>query len=770
MASSARIDELRKKFDENPRRYFAPLANEYRKAGDLEQAIFICEEYLPQQPGHMSGHIVYGQALFELGRHAEAQTVFETALSLDPENLIALRHLGDIARNAGDINAARVWYQRVLEADPRNEEIAQLMLSLLSSEGGVPQTQTSETYATTSSATFPEVSSISPTPMAVPIVDRAPERAAEEHTGTPSGGLEGEKSEDHTQLSVEPPMPPPLPSAPAASPTRDHELLDIEDFSFGGVGTPPSKAAVSETATFGPESEEDAEQAAVSEAGTPASGDEAAFNFGDEEGPFEADPFAIAATPPAVPTVPPVPTVPEANAQTWTPAGNEARADESLGFDAATADVGGAAEPPSPPVELAIDLELGLPADVSSEGAGSAELLDGLETFDAGLPPVGASEGSGGAPESAPVDGGHAGDEVPSGFGGALGEPVFDPFSLAAASSAMPEPTAQPVSDATAESTPEVPAEAFVTETMAELYLQQGHLESALDIYQKLVEQRPSDEALRERLQAVEMRVHETPAAPLTANEAATPAYVGPTIREFLSGILRSGQDDDIAVGNQDEGDAPEAGTAVTSATDEETDTGSSQAIGGDTEWMAIEVDEAFDAQEYGADSSEEHVTRDADTTSADTTSADTISEDTISTEGTARASEARPTPSVPSDTVSGSIDALFSGANADAADAAASKTLADAFAQEGSESAPLPGVPAHRADNELSLDHVFKTATPPRPNAPSANDAFSFDQFFAEEAADGGTTGSADTPDDSAQTDDDIAQFNAWLNGLKKT
>ena len=102
MASSARIDELKKKFDENPRRYFAPLANEYRKAGDIEQAIVICREYLPQQPGHMSGHIVYGQALYEARQLDEAETVFETALSLDPENLIALRHLGDIAGDSGD--------------------------------------------------------------------------------------------------------------------------------------------------------------------------------------------------------------------------------------------------------------------------------------------------------------------------------------------------------------------------------------------------------------------------------------------------------------------------------------------------------------------------------------------------------------------------------------------------------------------------------------------------------------------------------------------
>src|SRR5258705_8577179 len=138
MASTARIDELKKKFDENPRRYFAPLANEFRKAGEIEQAIMICEEFLPQQPGHMSGHIVYGQALFEASRFAESRTVFETALTLDPENLIALRHLGDIARGQGEVDAARRWYERVLEADPRNDEIQALIVSLDDAAAGVP--------------------------------------------------------------------------------------------------------------------------------------------------------------------------------------------------------------------------------------------------------------------------------------------------------------------------------------------------------------------------------------------------------------------------------------------------------------------------------------------------------------------------------------------------------------------------------------------------------------------------------------------------------
>jgi tetratricopeptide (TPR) repeat protein len=54
----------------------------------------------------------------------EARAVFEQALRADPENLVALRVLGDIAKRRGDPGAARRWYERVLEADPRNDEIA----------------------------------------------------------------------------------------------------------------------------------------------------------------------------------------------------------------------------------------------------------------------------------------------------------------------------------------------------------------------------------------------------------------------------------------------------------------------------------------------------------------------------------------------------------------------------------------------------------------------------------------------------------------------
>ena len=134
MASSDRIDELKKRYDENPRRFFASLANEYRKAGDLELAISLCQTHLAEQPSNMNGHVVYGQALFEAGRYDEAKVTFEAALTLDPENLIALRHLGDIACTNGANDQARMWYERVLDADPRNDEILALLENLKAEE------------------------------------------------------------------------------------------------------------------------------------------------------------------------------------------------------------------------------------------------------------------------------------------------------------------------------------------------------------------------------------------------------------------------------------------------------------------------------------------------------------------------------------------------------------------------------------------------------------------------------------------------------------
>lgn len=130
MPDNSRIEDLRKRYHENPRRFFAPLANEYRKAGLLDRALLLCQKHVAEQPENMNGLVVCGQTLFEMQQPEAARAPFEQALQLDPENLIALRHLGDIARHLGDTDAAKGWYERVLELDRRNDEVIELLAQL----------------------------------------------------------------------------------------------------------------------------------------------------------------------------------------------------------------------------------------------------------------------------------------------------------------------------------------------------------------------------------------------------------------------------------------------------------------------------------------------------------------------------------------------------------------------------------------------------------------------------------------------------------------
>jgi len=272
------------------------------------------------------------------------------------------------------------------------------------------------------------------------------------------------------------------------------------------------------------------------------------------------------------------------------------------------------------------------------------------------------------------------------------GEPIRStPVASYAAPIATPTPARQatpvrttPVAttgmaaDATDFATPpDSESDAFATETMAKLYLSQGHLESALGIYRTLSARQPDDESLRRQIEEIEDRVlrrrrEPTPSTPIDASPTdaveefaqSAPRAGVPTIRDFLLGIIRRG--------------APAA------------------------------------------------------------------------TSGGPKG---------------GTIDALFDAGDALDDDLVAADTLAQAFAPPEPERDSLVGRPAREASTELSLDRVFRQATPAHAGEASAG-GFSFDQFFAGERTEDSEAGAPGKPGD----DDDIEQFNAWLNGLKKS
>src|SRR5206468_1313112 len=148
--------------------------------------------------------------------------------------------------------------------------------------------------------------------------------------------------------------------------------------------------------------------------------------------------------------------------------------------------------------ELAPDLILGLTDDSAAETI-EAESLDGLQTYEPGVL-----------------------SDKPTETISLETESFFDHPEPTAAYSAEHEP--EPEFEApTSESIEQEPVEVFVTETMATLYLEQGHLEAALDIYRKLVEQRPDDSALRDRHRDVEAQFYGASSADMsTGDDAAT--------------------------------------------------------------------------------------------------------------------------------------------------------------------------------------------------------------------------------------------------------
>ena len=51
----------------------------------------------------------------------------------------------------------------------------------------------------------------------------------------------------------------------------------------------------------------------------------------------------------------------------------------------------------------------------------------------------------------------------------------------------------------------------MVTKTMAELYLQQGHLQEAYEIYKALAEKDPFDPEIQERVKGLKEKLHPSP-------------------------------------------------------------------------------------------------------------------------------------------------------------------------------------------------------------------------------------------------------------------
>lgn len=266
----SRLDELKKVLTRDPAsRQFLALADEYRRQGQVKEAIEVLERGLAQNPAAVAGHVALGRLLHQTGRVDDALASFQAALRLDPQNLVALRQTADLYLAKGDKIEAIKKLKLFRGLSPGDREVNDLIGQLAEELGALaaPRPPTLPPSEAFPAAPAPAPWSMpAPTAPAVPLpavagaADAAPipEHAAEPVapspaapavTPVPAAAAEpvpfGEGAGAEPEARPEP-APFPTEEAPGAGP-------DLEADAFADADFTPDVASTGEAAAADPE-------------------------------------------------------------------------------------------------------------------------------------------------------------------------------------------------------------------------------------------------------------------------------------------------------------------------------------------------------------------------------------------------------------------------------------------------------------------------------------------------------------------------------------
>jgi len=136
----SRIEELEKRLAADPNsRTFVQLAEEYRKAGMLEQAIDCCEKGLKKHPQYPSARVALGRALLEAGSFDRASAEFETVLKQVPDNILAHKFLGETYHRLGRLDEALKKYRVASTLAPEDTELGERIQEVQAELAGGPR-------------------------------------------------------------------------------------------------------------------------------------------------------------------------------------------------------------------------------------------------------------------------------------------------------------------------------------------------------------------------------------------------------------------------------------------------------------------------------------------------------------------------------------------------------------------------------------------------------------------------------------------------------
>ena len=496
MAPSREIEKLQRRWQENPLGLtFAPLAEAYRKEGLYADALELLDIGLTQHPNYVPAHIVRGRCHLDTRSDAEAEAAFRRVLDLDPENVIALKGLAETAERSSRFEEAASHLERLLAFD-RNNDDAKGLLDRVRSMLATPSPGTIDPEPVLIDGARPGADEPAPAAPEPPAADAGPEPAppsiealvvrleveeivadlsapveTERDIDTPlqgepvqAGGGEAEARESETlagevEAVAEQPDAADRPAEPTESDGVQAEVVDESSRDLEVVLFQPIELTAGDVSEYQvPSDAERLEAQDRSDEPVPDSEAEPAPIRMDDESP---EPVAAnsEASPPE----------PQSEAPPW----SEPPPEPAPAVGEAEPEWTAAPEPVERSSEPAVEPAPEEPEPVLAESPAAPITPEpvpfGDDTALLGSEPT------------------HAAWEEPP-----------TPLDLDDVGEADLEPEAEQMVSSDGRDTPAEEPELVVTETMAEIFLRQGHRELALAVYTQLAQREPENPRIRE--------------------------------------------------------------------------------------------------------------------------------------------------------------------------------------------------------------------------------------------------------------------------------
>jgi len=560
MAHSSEIEKLERRWMDNPMGVtFAPLAEAYRRAGDQARALEVLGIGLAQHPAYVPALIVQARCHLDARADAPAEESFLSVLRSDPHNLIALKGLADICERTERLAEAQRHLDRLLEADPTHDEgrAQHVRVSALLAErqailgsappafAGAPAAAADEVKPEMVSPADFEPTSVAAEPDAGSVASLLDEgvsgqaEAAEEPPApgeglgliieretSPFGEFDGEDWAGITLSAVEAPDLPfdegfvmPALADESDSPAGEGEPatslvegmgVEVEDSAPRGTAAPgvPDEAPADEASSRGTILQLEPEEAAAAHLEVPSASQEDSVGS-SAVADLELDQVGKGTEPAGIEV-----SLPEGG---WGDSTVSAVAEGWEAIEAGAWDAGppaGFADPvaPAAAAEAAGPPETGLDAVVAGEERAVPEPEEEPAPWMRDAEPVPSAE-----LEPVPA--------LEAGMGTAAeGEPDVVVVEGAAEEAELEEPDAGLA----------VEPELVITETMAEIFLRQGHKPLALAVYAQLAERDPGNP----RLAAAMSRLKEELSPPAPSATYAAAETGGESVGSFLARVL----------------------------------------------------------------------------------------------------------------------------------------------------------------------------------------------------------------------------------------